>query len=430
MAKWRAKTTGRKSNSLCDELGAEHVARDVPGHFKAGNINNALQQTPTPDAHNTLDIIFDSDFAALPHFLLEITKPFVEKDGIDWVQSPQRYKNEETWVAKAAAAHQIFFFDHICPAKGHDNALFLCGTNFAIRRSALDAVGGMDPHYITEDYATSLNLHLQGRRGVFMPQVLALGAAPSSLKQYFTQQQRWSKGNFDVTGDYFKQLLFGPLTLKQKLHYLLSATYYLIGLRDLILMMAPLPYLFLGVSLIKPNNLWFLTLIYAPMMLGNFVLFLKMFRYPVKSLVLDVVSFPTYTAALFASIFKHSLGFVVTIKKYEREKPWAVYKPQIVIATALCLGLMWSFTHHKATGYGAAVNYFWAIFDAVFLWCGFYLIVVENLNWGVWETHKKSVSVPVRAAVQEAVYEPVPAMEIVLNAHEPRIGVRVGNRVL
>ncbi len=382
------KENWQEIEALCAELGAEHIARSVPGHFKSGNINNALQQTPTPDAHNTLDIIFDSDFAALPEFLLEITKPFVEND-VDWVQSPQRYKNEETWVAKAAAAHQIFFFDHICPAKGHDNALFLCGTNFAIRRSALDAVNGFDPHYITEDYATSLNLHLQGRRGVFMPQVLALGAAPSSLKQYFTQQQRWSKGNFDVTGSYFKQLFFGPLTLKQKLHYLLSATYYLIGLRDLILMMAPLPYLFLGVSLIKPNNLWFLTLIYAPMMLGNFVLFLKMFRYPVKSLVLDVVSFPTYTAAFFSSLFKHSLGFVVTIKKYEREKPWAVYKPQIVIATALSIGLVFSFSHNPVSGYGAAVNYFWALFDALFLWFGFYLIVVENLNWGGWEARAK-----------------------------------------
>ena len=407
------KENWQEIEAMCAELGAEHIARDVPGHFKAGNINNALQQTPTPDAHNTLDIIFDSDFAALPHFLLEITKPFVDAK-VDWVQSPQRYKNEETWVAKAAAAHQIFFFDHICPAKGHDNALFLCGTNFAIRRNALDEVNGFDPHYITEDYATSLNLHLAGRRGVFMPQVLAMGAAPSSLKQYFTQQQRWSKGNFDVSGHYLKQLFFGPLTIKQKLHYLLSATYYLIGLRDLILMMAPLPYLFWGVSLIKPNNLWFLGLIYAPMMVGNFILFLKMFRYPVKSLVLDVVSFPTYTAAFFSSIFKHSLGFVVTIKKYEREKPWAVYKPQIVVATALCIGLVWSFTHHKVSGYGAAVNYFWALFDAVFLWFGFYLIVVENLNWNVWEIGKKSAALPVQSVPTEqtrALIEEIEALE-------------------
>ncbi|HEX8834486.1 MAG TPA: glycosyltransferase, partial [Abditibacteriaceae bacterium] len=186
---------------ICEELGVQHVARDIPGGFKAGNINNGLKQTPTDDPHNTLDIIFDSDFCAKPEFLVEIVKPFSDST-VDFAQSPQRYKNEETWVAKAAAAHQIFFFDHICPAKGYDNALFLCGTNFAIRRSALDAVDGIDTRYITEDYSTSLNLHLKGRKGVFIPRVLALGMAPTSLKQYFTQQKRWSKGNFDVTRQY------------------------------------------------------------------------------------------------------------------------------------------------------------------------------------------------------------------------------------
>jgi cellulose synthase (UDP-forming) len=382
------KDNWQEIESMCAEMGVNHIARDIPGHFKAGNINNALKATPTPDPHNTLDVIFDSDFAALPEFLVEICKPFVD-DKIDFVQSPQRYKNETTWVAKASAAHQIFFFDHICPAKGWDNALFLCGTNFAIRRSALDAVDGIDGNFITEDYATSLNLHLEGRKGVFMPRVLALGAAPTSLKQYFTQQRRWAKGNFDVTGHYFKRLLFGPLTLKQKMHYLLSATYYLIGLRDFILMMAPLPYLFFGVSLIKPNNPWFLVGIYAPMMIGNFILYLKMFRYPVKSLVLDVVSFPTFTSAFFQSLFKQRLGFVVTIKKYEKEKPWAVYKPQLIVAFLLCVGLIYSLGFSRKTGYGAVVNYFWAIFDATFLLLGFYLIVAENASWGVWETVQK-----------------------------------------
>ena len=186
-------------------------------------------------------------------------------------------------------------------------------------------------------------------------------------------------------------------------------------------MMAPLPYLFFGVSLIKPNSMWFLALIYAPMMLGNFFLFLKMFRYPVKSLVLDVVSFPTYTAAFFSSLFKHSLGFVVTIKKYEREKPWAVYKPQIVIATALSIGLCFSLSHHKMSGYGAAVNYFWALFDALFLWFGFYLIVIENLNWNVWETRKKAAPQAVQAPVQLPVQQPVAQAEIEIVPQRERV---------
>ncbi len=369
---------------MCSELRVRHIARDIPGGFKAGNINNGLAQTPTDDPFNTLVVIFDADFCALPEFLLEMTKPFVDKT-IDFVQSPQRYANEKSWVARAAAAHQVFFFEHICPAKGYDNGLFLCGTNFAIRRSALDSVGGMDTEFIIEDYTTSLNLHLTGHKGVFMPKVLAIGMAPSSLKQYFTQQRRWSQGSFDATKYYLREMLFGPLTIKQKMHYLLSATYYLIGLRDFILMMAPLPYLFFGVSLIKPNHPWFMLFVYLPMVISNFVVYLRMFRAPLASLVLDVVSFPVFTAAFFASLVGNRIPFIVTIKKYEKENPLRVYKAQTVVGLALIVGLIYSATHFGFQNMGSYINYWWAFFDAFMLSLGFFLLVKENLNWGVWE---------------------------------------------
>ncbi|HEX9995732.1 MAG TPA: glycosyltransferase [Abditibacterium sp.] len=397
-----AKDNWREVEAMCAEIGIVHIARTTPGGFKAGNINNALQETPTDDPFNTLDIIFDSDFCAKPEFLVEITKPFID-DTIDWVQTPQRYQNEKTWVAKASAAHQIFFFEHICPAKGYDNALFLCGTNFAIRRSALNVVGGINTEYITEDYATSLDLHIAGRRGVFMPQVLALGMAPTSLKQYFTQQRRWSKGSFDTSKAYLKELLFGKMTPKQKFHYLLSATYYLIGLRDLILMLAPVPYLFFGISLIRANSLWFLLFIYLPMVIPNFILYLKMFRYPVKSLVLDVVSFPVFTAAFFQSLLGQKLGFVVTIKKYEKENPFAVYKTQIAVALTLIVGLIYSATHFPMRGLGMAINYWWASFNAFFLILGFILIARENFSWGTWETVDQETKSARRQALKNLV---------------------------
>ena len=378
-----AKDNWREVEQIAHELGAGHIARAIPGGYKAGNINNGLKKTPTDDAHNTLDIVFDSDFCALPHFLTEITKPFAD-ETIDWVQTPQRYQNEKTWVAQASAAHQIFFFEHICPAKGYDNALFLCGTNFAVRRSALDTVGGINTKFITEDYATSLDMHIAGLRGVFIPEVLALGMAPTSLKQYFTQQRRWSKGSFDTSKAYLREMLFGLMTWKQKFHYLLSATYYLIGLRDLILMLAPVPYLFFGVSLIRSNSLAFLLFIYLPLIIPNFLLYVKMFRYPIKSLVLDVVSFPVFTSAFFQSLFGQKLGFVVTIKKYERENPFAVYKTQIMVALTLMAGLIYSVLNVPYRGLGMGINYWWATFDAVFLIIGFGLIARENLSWGTW----------------------------------------------
>src|SRR5205814_1730470 len=163
-AKGRGRENWYEVADICKELGVHHIAREKNTGFKAGNINNGLKEFPSDDPHNTIDCFFDTDFCAKEEFLLEILKPMAD-NSVDFIQSPQRYKSYATWVAKAASAHQIFFFDYICPAKAYDNALFLCGTNYAIRRSALMDVGGVDTNYITEDYATSINLHLAGKRG-------------------------------------------------------------------------------------------------------------------------------------------------------------------------------------------------------------------------------------------------------------------------
>lgn len=367
-------------NQLSEFINIKNITREIPGGYKAGNINNAIKETPTSDPFNTLDIVLDADFSAKENMLTEIVKPFAD-ETVDFAQSPQRYKNEKTWVAKASAAHQIFFFDHICSSKGHDNALFLCGTNFAIRRKALNDVGGMDDKYITEDYATSLKLHLAGKKGVFIPKVLAEGIAPSSLKQYFSQQRRWSKGSFDVSFAFLKQIIFGNLTLRQKFHYLLSATYYLIGVRDFILMLAPLPFLLFGVSLVTANSMNYILYIYAPLLIANLILYLILFRHPLKSLVLDIASFPVFAAAFLSSVFRKDLSFIVTIKRYEKENPFSVYKIQLSVAVLLIIGLFVSFYRPNYTG-ASVLNYFWAAFDVTILSIGFYLIFRENYNTG------------------------------------------------
>lgn len=362
---------------LCRELNVYHIAREKATGFKAGNINNGLRLFTGTDPHQTIDMVFDADFSAKPEFLLEITKPFAD-NSVDFVQTPQRYKNEITWVAKAAAAHQIYFFDHICDAKAYDNALFLCGTNFAIRRSALDSVGGMDTRFITEDYATSLNLHMAGKKGVFINKVLALGIAPSTLKAYFSQQRRWSKGTFDTSFVYLTKILFGNLTLKQKMHYLLSATYYLIGVRDFILMVAPLPFLFFGISLIRENTLTFMTIIYGPMLLYNLILYVLLFKEPIKSLVLDIISFPVFLTAFLSSALKKDLAFIVTIKQYQKENIFDVYKTQLLIIFLLSTGLYVSTHSYLPNKIAALINYSWATFDIMFLSLGFFLILREN----------------------------------------------------
>jgi cellulose synthase (UDP-forming) len=369
--------------AICKEQGVYHVARETNEGYKAGNINNGLKEFPADDPHNTIDCFFDADFAAKENFLPEILKPLAD-DSIDFVQTPQRYKNLNTWVAEAAGAHQIFFFDYICPAKAYDNALFLCGTNYAIRRKALLDAGGVDNRFVTEDYATSIRLHLQGKKGVFLPKVLALGLAPMNLKEYFNQQMRWCKGCLDANAKYFKALFFGPLTLRQKFHYFLSTAYYFIGIRDLILILAPIPYLFFGISLIRANTLEYLAFVYLPLMIFNFILFFLTFRSPIKSLVLDLISFPIFATAFISCVIKKNLPFTITIKKYEKENPFKVYRVQLIVALALIAGLIYSLVMPtQANIYGRLINYFWAMYSAVFLVIGFFLVARENYSFRV-----------------------------------------------
>jgi len=372
------KENWKEIEAISHKLGVHHIIRQTNEGFKAGNINNAMKLFKGSNPNKTIFIVFDADFSALPQFITEITKPLSD-ESVDFVQSPQSYKNEVTWVSKAAAAHQSYFFDYICPAKAHDNALFLCGTNFAIRQSALDAVGGMDTKYITEDYATSLNLHLARKKGVFIPEVLAYGVAPSTLGGYYNQQRRWAKGTFDSSFANLGKLLFGKLTLRQKFHYMLSATYYLIGLRDLILMLSTIPFLFLGVSLIKANTFAFLTFVYAPLFLYNFIMYLVLFKEPIKSLVLDTISFPIFVKAFFGSIIGEKLAFVVTIKKYEKEKLFEVYSMQMIVMLVLAIGLVYSQIASRSTNpVSLYINYFWATFNFLSLALGLFLMITDH----------------------------------------------------
>lgn len=373
------KDNWKEIEAIARQLGAEHVARETNEGFKAGNINNGISVYPADDPHNTIDCFFDADFEAKEDFLVEILKPLAD-DNVDFVQSPQRYKNLKTWVAKAAGAHQIFFFDYICPAKAYDNALFLCGTNYAIRRKALLDAEGVENRFVTEDYATSIKLHLLGKKGVFVSKVLAEGYAPMNLKEYFNQQTRWCKGCLDANGAYLKQLLFGPLTLKQKFHYFLSTVYYFIGIRDLILVFAPLTFLFFGVSLVRANTNAYLVLLYAPYVIFNYVLFFKTFTHPLKSLVLDIVSFPVFAKAFISSVLGKNLPFTITIKKYQRENPFSIYKVQLAVLFVLLSGVVYSiFSQNHYNPYGKYINYFWTAYSSVFLAIGFFMVVRENV---------------------------------------------------
>ena len=78
----------------------------------------------------------------------------------------------------------------------------MCGTNVAVRRTALDEVGGLCQTNIAEDFLTSLLMHERGWRSVYVPEVLAQGLAPEDFLSYYKQQHRWARGSLEVIFKY------------------------------------------------------------------------------------------------------------------------------------------------------------------------------------------------------------------------------------
>lgn len=80
------------------------------------------------------------------------------------------------------------------------------GTNFVIRRSLIEKMGGWDTNAVTEDTEISFRLYRMGYRIKFMPLSVTWEQEPQTLRVWFKQRSRWAKGNVYVLAKNFKFL--------------------------------------------------------------------------------------------------------------------------------------------------------------------------------------------------------------------------------
>lgn len=72
------------------------------------------------------------------------------------------------------------------------------GTNFIIRRSILEAIGGWDVKAVAEDTEISFRIYLMGYKIKFLPYAVTWEQEPQTLRVWFKQRTRWVKGNIYV----------------------------------------------------------------------------------------------------------------------------------------------------------------------------------------------------------------------------------------
>src|SRR5438105_14610 len=210
---------------LAGELNVRYLRRDNRVYAKAGNLNNALR-------HSTGEFILqlDADHVPPPN-MIDRPLGYVDDERVAVVLEAQDLHNTDAFTydidegARRIWEDQQLFFRVLQPGKDRLNAAFFVGSCAVLRRRALEEIGGFATGTVTEDIETSLLLHRQGWRSVYLNETLAYGLAPSNARAFHVQHLRWGQGAMQVIRQYRPMQMRG-LTIAQRIAYLDSLTTY------------------------------------------------------------------------------------------------------------------------------------------------------------------------------------------------------------
>jgi cellulose synthase (UDP-forming) len=321
-------------------LGADYITRSNNKHAKAGNINHALEKTD-----GDIVVIFDTDHTPKQEFL-ERSLGHFRNSRVGFVQVMQTFSNrKESFISRAATETTEEFFGPICIGMDSWDSCTLFGTNALIRRSALEQIGGYQPG-LTEDLATSIELHAAKWCSRYVHEPLAPGLSPADLRGFFVQQFKWALGVFGLLFTVYPRRFF-RMTWRQRLCYLTRMTCYLAG-----------PYcaahILLAFFLLFGSGrthdvfvgyaLRYLPLFAVILIIQAFSVHLwsrEPARLRWRAISLVYSTWPIYVAALFCAIFRWKVDYLPTPKVFQRGNYLPLAAPQLFAEAGLVVGLMW-----------------------------------------------------------------------------------------
>jgi hypothetical protein len=367
--------------AMAARLGVRHFSRtDRPeynqssGPFrartKAGN-HNAWRAEHEHD----YDVVaqMDPDHVPLPNFL-ERTIGYFRDPDVAFVVAPQVYGNMfDNWLVHGASVQQYLFSGVVERGGNGLGAPLLIGTNHLYRPDAWRQIGGYQDSII-EDHLTSMRVQAavnpaSGNRwkGVYTPDVVAIGEGPTSWADYFNQQKRWAYGIWEILLTRSKRMP-RELSGRQRLLYGLVQFYYpSVATSTLFGNLATALYLLTGITAIDINGRTWVAL-WSASMASWFVLWFWLRRFNIAAhereevgvpgMALALFAGPVYVSAAIAALFRRPLAYAVTAKgKLRTTESVATFRLHLMWASvAASLLVVSRLAHHD--------------YLALQVWCG------------------------------------------------------------
>jgi cellulose synthase (UDP-forming) len=327
---------------IAERNGAIYFTRKDKKDYKAGNINNILE-----NSDGEIIAIFDADHIPQKNFLDEVVGHFKDPQiGVVQV-ALDHYNQNESFVADACCKMNDDFFGATMLGMNGCGSTVVFGSNSVFRREALIKMGGYKPG-LAEDLNTSIHLHAEGWKSVFVPQILAQGLVPADLGAFFKQQIKWSRGVFESLFTIYPKL-FKHLDLRKRICYLTRMTYYLAG------PVVTFHLIFCILALFSPEiNIQFRNYIIhsIPFLFMFFVIqvFIKNFYFIKKQkkgfnaegYILVLGSWPVYTFAFLSALLRIKIPFIATPKKKSNlRENLRLIIPQIITVVVLLIGIIY-----------------------------------------------------------------------------------------
>ncbi|HJT18262.1 MAG TPA: glycosyltransferase family 2 protein [Thermoanaerobaculia bacterium] len=329
---------------LAEEMGAVPLELiGIPG-AKAGKINEALKRTK-----EEFILVLDPDHIPFPEFLDRVLGYFADPE-VGFVQVAQAYYNPpESFVARAAAEQTFAFYGPIMQGMHGTGTSVAIGANCTFRRAALESVGG---HGIglAEDLVTSIRLHAEGWKSVYVPEIVSRGLVPSDLGSFLKQQLKWSRGVHEVL---FKEYprAFLKLSAHQRISYFMIGSYYIVGLTTLIYTSIPLIYLWTGR---QPAAFLLSEYILHALPVGVFGVIIYRFTqrwlcdplrergFHWRGTLLKIGSWSVYLKGLALSILNVAVPYIPTAKERQRNRFWTMARVPVLTIVIAAITVLWT----------------------------------------------------------------------------------------
>ena len=285
-----------------------------------------------------------------------------------------------------ANMQQATFYESVCEAKSANHAMICCGTNVVLRRQALEDVGGLDETTVTEDFATSFQMHLKGWKTLYYNHVSTFGLGPEDLGSYLSQQNRWAMGNVSVLKKVVARFLKSPrsLSVLQWWEYFITGSYYFVGWAFLFLLMCPIIYIFFDLPSFFMNPVVYGLSFLPYIILSSYIFYFSMrgrnyrSRDIFKGQLLFFLSLPACMRGTLFGLIGVKKGFDVTPKDGSHKISYIKLWPQILLWSVNLMAITWA-ANRFIYDYSPAVivNLIWITYHFMILSSLFYF----NEEW-------------------------------------------------